>query len=87
MSTFPESLPSDYGLFTMNGNAAAGSFVRSELAAVEEFFSEHDASIVTTAIVNRLEALGHSEAWDNDVRDLIFATLTGERNAELGLAS
>ena len=87
MTTFPESLPSDYGMFTTNGNAAAGSFIRKELAAIEMFFSEHDAAIVTTAIANRLEALGHDEAWDTVVRELIFATLTGERNAELGLAS
>jgi hypothetical protein len=70
--------PSNFGLYTLNGNAAAASLVKKELEAIEGVFDEHDASIVTTAITNRLEALGHDEAWDTVVRDAIFAALKGE---------
>ena len=74
MSTAP-TWPADFGLFTLNGNAAASKMVAEELAAIDGVFDDHDASIVTTAISNQLEALGHDEAWDTVVRDAIFTAL------------
>ncbi len=78
MTTTSFTWPANFGLYTLNGNAAADSLVKKELADIEGVFDEHDAAIVTTSIANRLEALGHDEAWDTVVRDAIFAALMGE---------
>lgn len=77
MTTAP-TWPADFGLYSLNGNAAAAKMVAEELDAIEGVFDDNDAAIVTTAISNRLEALGHDEAWDTVVRDALYLALKGE---------
>lgn len=86
-TTFPTQMPSDFGLYSMNGNAAASSFCRKVLSEMERFLDPADAEAETNAITRRLVDLGHSEATDTVVRECLYSVLTGEAHEYLGLAS
>ena len=86
-SEFPESLPSDYAMFTTAGNAAVAAEVRAVLAAKGRYYSEGEYGVLraTYGIVATVAARGMSEAEDTMVRDGIYSVLTGAANEWLGI--
>ena len=88
MTTFPTSLPSDYGMFSTAGNAYMAGLVRHELALRGGFFDEKTAEALATKLTREAaKEPDMGEATDTMVRDLVWSVLTGRTNEFLGLDS